>query len=147
MIFSMASRTYTTSPAPGAFAAWLRSARLSKGWTGERLAEAVETSQGTISMYERGQRFPHRERAVELANALGAPPEDALEALMKDTPGVSENVTMEPVREMSDEEWELIELYRGVKPEQRDFYRRLMASAVEVLDKEPDRESVPVVVR
>lgn len=75
-----------------AFATWLKRARANKGWSGERLAEEIGTSQGTISMYERGQRHPHRERAVLLASALGEDPREALEALMADTPGLDQEL-------------------------------------------------------
>lgn len=98
MVYMMSPQPYAKPPPvgrSGAFAEWLREARSRKGWSGERLAEEVETSQGTVSMYERGLRHPHRERAVELATALGADPREALEALMADTPGLEPVVEME----------------------------------------------------
>lgn len=60
------------------FSAWLRNAREQKGWSGERLAEEVRTTQGNISQYERGDRTPRRKRIVEIATALGMPADDAL---------------------------------------------------------------------
>lgn len=71
------------------FGQWLKAARQKKGWSGEMLATAVETSQSMISAYERGFRSPRREKAAELATALGADPREALEALMADTPGLT----------------------------------------------------------
>jgi transcriptional regulator with XRE-family HTH domain len=53
------------------------------------LAAAVETSQSMISAYERGFRSPKREKAAELATALGADPREALDALIADTPGLA----------------------------------------------------------
>lgn len=103
----------------GFFAAWLKSARAQKGWSGERLAEEVGTSQGTISMYERGLRHPHRERAVKIAEALGVDPRAALEALMIDTPGVeaesSEDVSAS----------DLYALILSLGPEDREVMRHM----------------------
>lgn len=82
----------------GKFGGWLRSARRRKGWSGEMLAAEIGTSQGNISLYERGLRFPHRERAVALAEALGADPREALRALMADTPGIAPLATLEEVQ-------------------------------------------------
>jgi DNA-binding XRE family transcriptional regulator len=39
-----------------AFGEWLKERREAKGLTGEELAEAVGTSEGTISSYETGER-------------------------------------------------------------------------------------------
>lgn len=54
------------------FSSWLKERRESKGWSGERLAEEVGTSQGNISMYERGGRTPRRDMVKKIAAALGA---------------------------------------------------------------------------
>ena len=70
------------------FGTWLKVARQRKGWSGEMLATAVETSQSMVSAYERGHRHPRRDKAVQIAQALGANPQDALNALMADTPGL-----------------------------------------------------------
>lgn len=111
------------------FGRWLKTARQRKGWSGEMLAAAVETSQSMISAYERGFRSPRREKAVELAEALGADPREALEALMADTPG------LEPLPELDriPEETllEHIELYTGDNPvlvSAREFQKALAAA-------------------
>lgn len=96
------------------FGRWLKSARQKKGWSGEMLAAAVETSQSMISAYERGFRHPHRERAAELATALGADPREALEALIADTPGLEPLPEMERIPEEA--LLEHIELYTGDNP-------------------------------
>lgn len=103
----------------GYFAAWLKAARAKKGWSGERLAGEIGTSQGTISMYERGLRHPHRERAVKMAEILGADPREALGALMIDTPGVI--ATTGASTSASD----LYELILSLAPEDRETMRHV----------------------
>lgn len=66
------------------FGAWLRAARLSKGWSGERLGLAIGSSQGNISLYERGLRRPHAHRITKIAGALDADLRLAMEAFMAD---------------------------------------------------------------
>lgn len=94
----------------GKFGAWLRAARRRKGWSGEMLAAEIGTSQGNISLYERGLRFPHRERAVELAEALGADPREALRALMADTPGLDTKSIAEQFGPVSPQTVEIVQL-------------------------------------
>lgn len=61
------------------FGSYLKEARERKGWEQEKLAEEIDTSQGNISMYERGERKPRRDRITRIAAVLGV---DASEALL-----------------------------------------------------------------
>jgi transcriptional regulator with XRE-family HTH domain len=103
----------------GNFGKWLRAARRKKGWSGELLAVEIGTSQGNISLYERGLRHPHRERAVELATALGADPREALQALMKDTPGMDDQSIRERHGEVSEYTTEILQLLALFPAEER----------------------------
>ena len=49
----------------------IKAQREAKGWTQERLANAVEVAPGTISRWERGEVEPTLENARDLADALG----------------------------------------------------------------------------
>lgn len=82
------------------FGAWLRSKRLECHLTGEALAFAIGGSmtQGRVSAYERAHKKPERETVVQIAQALGADPREALEALMADTPGIEPLATLAEVQ-------------------------------------------------
>jgi transcriptional regulator with XRE-family HTH domain len=67
------------------FGAWLRAARLSKGWSGEKLALEIGASQGNVSMYERGIRRPQASRISQIAQVLGADLRQAMEAFLADS--------------------------------------------------------------
>lgn len=49
----------------------IRAQREAKGWTQERLADALGVVPGTISRWERGEVEPTLENARDLADALG----------------------------------------------------------------------------
>jgi transcriptional regulator with XRE-family HTH domain len=66
------------------FGAWLRAARLKKGWSGEKLALEMGASQGNVSMYERGIRRPQVSRITLIATVLGADPREAMDAFIAD---------------------------------------------------------------
>ena len=72
----------------GAFGDWVKTERKAKGLTLKGLEAITGVSYGAISDWERGRRTPHRDTAVSVAQALGADPRGALEALMADTPGI-----------------------------------------------------------
>ena len=91
-------RPETLQAKKSTFGQWLKESRQRKGWSGEMLASEVDTSQSMISAYERGFRFPRREKAVQIAQALGADPREALEALMQDTPGIEPLATLADVQ-------------------------------------------------
>ena len=97
------------------FGDWLREERDRRGWDQPDVATRADTSIPTISRLETGARSPSRKLAIRIAEALGADPREALEALMADTPG------LEPVVEMTgvpDEEYlqEGIMGYSGPNP-------------------------------
>jgi transcriptional regulator with XRE-family HTH domain len=52
------------------------------------MSEELGLSQGAVSLYERGARHPRREKVVQFALALGVNPQEALDALIADTPGL-----------------------------------------------------------
>ena len=60
------------------FGTYLKSEREKRGWSGERLAEEIGTSQGNVSMYERGERVPRRGMVEKIAQSLGINSEPAL---------------------------------------------------------------------
>lgn len=118
------------------FGEWLRQSRERKGWSGERLAEEVETSQGNISMYERGQRTPRREMVVRLANALGTAPNPGLLAAgFSPEPEDDDELAREPDRlpppTAYDELW----------PENRELVDLVIIAAVEK-QRQKEAESV-----
>lgn len=75
--------------APSSFGTWLKDQRVKRGWSSERMSEELGLSQGAVSLYERGARHPKREKVVQIAIALGANPQEALDALIADTPGLT----------------------------------------------------------
>ena len=97
------------------FGEWLKKERLAKNLSGRDLAEIADTTHASVSRFETGDRNPSRRMATQLAQALGADPREALEALMADTPGYSE--LPEPER-IPDEEELLagIQAYTGDHP-------------------------------
>ena len=60
------------------FGHWVRTQRLSRGWTGQGLARRAGVSQGCISMIETGVRSPTLETAARIAKAFGLPLWEAL---------------------------------------------------------------------
>jgi transcriptional regulator with XRE-family HTH domain len=78
-----------TKSTPSSFGAWLKDQRIKRGWSSERMAEELGLSQGAVSLYERGARHPKREKVVQIALSLGANPQEALDALVADTPGLA----------------------------------------------------------
>jgi transcriptional regulator with XRE-family HTH domain len=105
------------------FGAWLRAKRLECHLTGEALAFAIGggMTQGRVSAYERGHKKPERETVVVIAQALGADPREALEALMADTPG------MPPVtQEEADDPATLYREFMALHPEDRAYLRTMI---------------------
>lgn len=123
VVFTMSQplgRPPVAVPEGNAFGLWLRSERKKQELTGEALAFLVGDgmTQGRISAYERGQRKPHRDTVVKIAQALGSDPREALRALMADTPGL-ENAS--PIDTSADDLYALI---LSLPPEdgQRELY-------------------------
>ena len=79
-------------PTGSNFGAWLRRVRTERGLTGEALAFKVGggLTQSSISHYERGAKKPEAGTVFLLAQALCVDPQEALRALMADTPGLSD---------------------------------------------------------
>lgn len=124
------------------FGDWLKTVREERGWGQAQVADRAGTSIPTISRLETGERGPSRKLAAKIAIALGADPDHALKALMADTPGVESS---EITRSLTDEEWALIENYRGIKPDMRELYAKLIANSVPTKDgKEPHPDDVPL---
>ncbi len=80
------------------FGDWLKAEREKRGWSQPQIADAAGTSTPTISRIETGARGPSRKLARSIAQALGADPREALEALMADTPGIAPLATLDEVQ-------------------------------------------------
>jgi transcriptional regulator with XRE-family HTH domain len=123
-----------------AFARWLAQARERRGLSQNQLALAAGVDPSTVNKLEAGLiDLPRKATLRKLAPHLQVSEAEVFRAagLRPETPTVE--------RELSEQEWELIELYRGVSSERRELYRRLMANAVEIFDKEPEPGVVPLV--
>jgi transcriptional regulator with XRE-family HTH domain len=82
------------------FGEWLKKERLAKNLSGRDLAVIADTTHASVSRFETGDRNPSRRMAAQLAEALGADPREALEALMADTPGLAPAPELEPQNEL-----------------------------------------------
>lgn len=102
-------RPVTISSEGTPFGAWLKKQRTRRGWSSERFAEEIGISQGSVSLYERGQREP-RDRATILliADALAGPDadEDEREALRREalaaSVGIESQETTRPALNKAD---------------------------------------------
>jgi transcriptional regulator with XRE-family HTH domain len=123
-----------------AFAGWLAQARERRNLSQNQLALAAGVDPSTVNKLEAGLiDLPRKSTLRKLAPHLHVEEAEIFRAA-----GLrSESPTIE--RELSEEEWELVELYRGVSSDRRELYRRLMANAVEIFDREPDPSAVPLV--
>ena len=123
-----------------AFAGWLALTRERRGLSQNQLALAAGVDPSTVNKLEAGLiALPRKSTLRKLAPTLHVTEAEIFHAagLRPETPTIE--------RELSEEEWELVELYRGVSSERRELYRRLMINAVEIFDKEPDPSAVPLV--
>ncbi len=123
-----------------AFAGWLALTRERRGFSQNQLALAAGVDPSTVNKLEAGLiDLPRKSTLRKLAPHLHVEEADIFRAagLRSETPTIE--------RELSEEEWELVELYRGVSSDRRELYRRLMANAVEIFDREPDPSAVPLV--
>jgi transcriptional regulator with XRE-family HTH domain len=108
------------------FGTWLRQRRKARDLTGEALAFRMggKLTQSSISHYERGTKKPEAATVFLLAQALGADPREALEALMADTPGLEAIPTKEAAPDVA----QLLRFYGDLSPERK----------VKVLEKAAD---------
>lgn len=72
------------------FAAWLKTTRNMFGLSSTSLAHKTGIHSNTLSKYETAERSPSRANAIKLARALGVNPDEALAALMADSPDLME---------------------------------------------------------
>lgn len=84
----------------------IKEAREARGWTQERLAEAINTTQQTIQRWESGQTDVKSNQLKEISKALGI----TVSFIM----GLDNENGANEV--FSDDEHELIELYRSLPP-------------------------------
>ena len=110
------------------FGEWLKRARESKAWSGERLAQEVGTSQGNISMYERGLRTPRRDMVKRIAAMLEMSENDALRAA-----GFAPEDEIRRV--LAPDTQEMLRLYEGLPSPLRDSLRRTAADIARELDE------------
>ncbi|QUM73322.1 helix-turn-helix transcriptional regulator [Sphingopyxis granuli] len=104
----------------------IRELRLAKGWSQDRLAEEVGCSKMQISGLERGKPKLDLEWMRRLAAPLGVTPADLLP--VEDNP-----------RALSEDEWALIQQYRGADARGRDELQRV-ADVLLLFRAQPDND-------
>ena len=107
-----------------AFAEWLAQTRERRGLSQNQLALTAGVDPSTVNKLEAGQiELPRKSTLRKLSAPLQVTEAEIFRAagLRSETPTVE--------RELSDEEWGLVELYRGVSPERRELYKKLMENA------------------
>jgi transcriptional regulator with XRE-family HTH domain len=103
----------------GAFGQWIKSERQARELTLKGLEAITGVSYGAISDWERGRRTPHRDTAVQVAQAIGADPSKALDALMADTDGYTAPI-------LNSEDTALLARIQDLNPEDREHIRGLV---------------------
>ena len=98
----------------------IKDLRLVAGLTQEQLAEKIGVKKQNISRYESGRVEPNIRTAKKLADALGVSLEDM-------AAGVSSFSSPAPV--LSPDEAQLVEDYRSLNKEGREYIRQTMAMA------------------
>lgn len=117
----------------GTFGNWVKLKRKERGITLKELDTLTGVSYGAISDWERGRRTPHRDTAAQIATALGADPREALEALIADTPGLSESCITERVGRgpLSEQELRVIRILSLMPDAERDAWVMVGESMVQ----------------
>ena len=114
----------------------IKDLRLVAGLTQEQLAEKIGVKKQNISRYESGRVEPNIRTAKKLADALGVSLEDM-------AAGVSSFSSPAPA--LSPDEAQLVEDYRSLNKEGREYIRQTMAMAkrsyVRTSDPVPDLEA------
>ena len=98
----------------------IKDLRLDAGLTQEQLAEKIGVKKQNISRYESGRVEPNIRTAKKLADALGVSLEDM-------AAGVSSFSS--PVPALSPDEEQLVQDYRALNKEGREYIRQTMAMA------------------
>lgn len=98
----------------------LKRLRLASGLTQDELAAKLGTSKQSISRYENSEREPNIRTAKAIANALNV----SLEELAQ---GFTQQSFV--AAELSPDERQLIEDYRGLTPPGQEYIRQTMAMA------------------
>jgi transcriptional regulator with XRE-family HTH domain len=131
--------------APVNFGDWLKATRQKKGMSLRALAEAAGVSHVSVDKAERGGGV--RDSTLELlVGALAGPdasPEEAQELLLEARrvrAGLGPSPEMERI--IDDEEWEVIQAYRGLEGGIKRNFRGFLLSAQEVTGDEPKEELV-----
>ena len=135
-----------TSGVSASFGIWLREAREKRGLTALALAEKSGYSHVTIHNIEHGKKGVKRETVEALATALAGDnaTENALLRLRNEAllaAGFAPE-SLEPERIVSDEEWELVQAFRGLDGPIKRNFKGFLLSAVEVTGDEPKDELV-----
>lgn len=126
------------------FGTWLRAERKKRGKTIYDIAALAEVSHVAVSDWERGKRNPRRENVELVAAALSGSEASEEEAARL----LAEALTMAGFSsgqpEMISEPWdedtlEVAHFFHGIAdPRMRDRVKRIMKSAVEIFDEEPE---------
>jgi transcriptional regulator with XRE-family HTH domain len=113
------------------FGEWLKAERQKRSWTLEMMADKADTTHASISRLESGRAGASQKMVTRIAEALAG--ENALpetvERLRKE--GLAALVGLEPEMErvIDDEEWEVIQAYRGLESGIKRNFRGFLLSA------------------
>lgn len=96
----------------------LKSLRIDAGLTQEQLAERIGVKKQNISRYENGRVEPNIRTAKRIAEALGVTLED-----------IASSVSVSDFTKLSSDETQLVEDYRALNKEGREYIRQTMVMA------------------
>ena len=95
----------------------IRELREARGWNQKDLADRISSTRQAVGHYETGRRSPDLETLGMLCDVFGVTADYLL--------GRSEVPTLE----ISAEEWQLVEAFRGLSPEGQSYVRHSLALA------------------
>lgn len=127
---------------------FFRREREERGLTLEEVGSRMDITHTTVQRYETGKRTLDYSVALQMADAIGISRRKVTEAWITANGGDRSLVAgldvldQEIERIVSDEEWELVQAYRGVEPRMKRSFKDLLVSAVEVTGDEPKEELV-----
>ena len=103
-------------------------AREARGWSQERLAQAIGTTQQTVQRWESGQVDPQVSKIEAISKALGITVSFLL--------GVDSNGQETEASSLMPHERDLIALYRDMSPEYREMLYKSAVAYVEMTKKD-----------
>lgn len=96
--------------------------RENKGWTQEQAAEAIGTARGTWQEWERGVRYPSGTALTSLSFIFNV----SIDYLRGATDEMLPSVMCIPQSRLQDGDWDTIEAYLDLTPEEKQFIRITM---------------------